>query len=163
MRNMSKKTIIFGVVLCVLLLGFIIKDVNSIEVAKSHHAKALSTIELNDEVTVKEIDIPSIEDDILRNTFQNPRNSENGVYAFYFSEERKYYILFNSKETSFEDIQFNIQADEITVTYNSKELNTDTTTTQVYVIEAENKDSYDTIVLDNNGKHDSFVDVKILN
>ncbi|MBD3109572.1 hypothetical protein IEO70_14585 [Bacillus sp. AGMB 02131] len=157
---MKKKLLIIISLLSIIIVFRIIKDVNAVEIVQSHQAEALSTETLSDEIVVKEIDINSIEDPVFKNTILDTEEADNGLFAFSFSQENKYYILFNGLEKAYSNIEFSFENQNIIVSYNSA-IEEENQMKALYVIERQNRDSYDNILLKNNGKEDAFADLFI--
>lgn len=158
-KQVKKKLLMIILLLSIIIVFRIIKDVNAVEVVQSHRADALSSETLSDEIIVKEIDIESIEDPVFKNTILDTEDADSGLFAFSFSKENKYYILFNGLEKSYSDIAFSFENHNITVTYNSETIEEEDKMKALYVIERQNRDSYDNILLKNNGKVDAFEDL----
>ena len=95
---MKKKLFIVVSLLIIIIIFRIINDVSAVEIMQSHDAEAISTQKISDEIIVKEIDIETIEDPVFKNTILDTENADNGLFAFSFSKQNKYYILFNGKE-----------------------------------------------------------------
>jgi len=159
---MKKKLFIVVSLISIIIIFRIINDVNAVEIMQSHDAEVMSTQEISDEIVVKEIDIESIEDPIFKNTILDTENADNGLFAFSFSKQNKYYILFNGKEKSYSNIEFSFSDQNITVSYTSEAIEEENTMKALYVIERHNQDSYDNILLKNNDAVDAFEDLFIL-
>ena len=159
---MKKKLFIVVSLISIIIIFRIINDVNAVEIMQSHDAEVMSTQEISDEIVVKEIDIESIEDPIFKDTVLDTENADNGLFAFSFSKQNKYYILFNGKEKSYSNIEFSFSDQNITVSYTSEAIEEENTMKALYVIERHNQDSYDNILLKNNDAVDAFEDLFIL-
>ena len=129
---------------------------------QSHDAETISLQEISDEIIVKEIDIETIEDPVFKATILDTKNADNGLFAFSFAKQNKYYILFNGKETAYSDIAFSFSDQNITVSYKSKATEEENSMKALYVIERQNQDSYDNILLKNNDTIDAFEDLFLL-
>lgn len=160
-KQMKKKLLIIISLLSIIIVFRIIRDVNAVEIVQSHQAEALSSETLSDEIVVKKIDINSIEDPVFKNTILDTEEADNGLFAFSFSQENKYYILFNGLEKAYSNIEFSFENQNITVSYNSEAIEEENQMKALYVIERQNRDSYDNILLKNNGKEDAFADLFI--
>ena len=158
---MKKKLLIIISLLSIIIVFRIIRYVNAVEIVQSHRAEALSSETLSDEIVVKEIDINSIEDLVFKNTILDTEEADNGLFAFSFSQENKYYILFNGLERAYSNIEFSFENQNITVSYSSEAIEEENQMKALYVIERQNRDSYDNILLKNNGKEDAFADLFI--
>ena len=156
---MKKKLFIVVSLLIIIIIFRIINDVSAVEIMQSHDAEAISTQKISDEIIVKEIDIETIEDPVFKNTILDTENADNGLFAFSFSKQNKYYILFNGKEKSYSDIEFSFSDQNITVSYTSEAIKEENRMKALYVIERQNQDSYDNILLKNNDKIDAFEDL----
>ena len=159
---MKKKLFIIVSLLSIIIVFRIIRDVNAVEIMQSHDAKAISIQGISDEIIVKKIDIETIEDPVFKNTILDTENADNGLFAFSFAKENKYYILFNGKEKAYSNIEFSFSEQNITVSYKSEAIEEEKKMKALYVIERHNQDSYNTIVLKNNGSEDAFEDLFIL-
>lgn len=158
---MKKKLLVIISLLSIIIVFRIIRDVNAVEIMQSHEAEAISIQEISEEVIVKEIDIETIEDPVFKNTILDTENADNGVFAFSFSKQNKYYILFNGKEKAYSDIAFSFNNQNITVSYKSEAIEEENRMKALYVIERQNQDSYENILLKNNDKADAFEDLFI--
>ena len=90
---MKKKLFIVVSLLSIIIIFRIINDVSAVEIMQSHDAEAISNQKISDEIIVKEIDIETIEDPVFKNTILDTENADNGLFAFSFSKQNKYYIL----------------------------------------------------------------------
>jgi len=159
---MKKKLFIIISLLSIIIIFRIINDVNAVEIMQSHDAETISLQEISDEIIVKEIDIETIEDPVFKATILDTKNADNGLFAFSFAKQNKYYILFNGKETAYSDIAFSFSDQNITVSYKSKATEEENSMKALYVIERQNQDSYDNILLKNNDTIDAFEDLFLL-
>ena len=89
---MKKKLFIVVSLLIIIIIFRIINDVSAVEIMQSHDAEAISNQKISDEIIVKEIDIETIEDPVFKNTILDTENADNGLFAFSFSKQNKYYI-----------------------------------------------------------------------
>ena len=69
--------------------------------------------------------------------------------------------MFNGLEKAYSNIEFSFENQNITVSYNSEAIEEENQMKALYVIERQNRDSYDNILLKNNGKEDAFADLFI--
>ena len=159
---MKKKLFIIISLLSIIIIFRIINDVNAVEIMQSHDAETISLQEISDEIIVKEIDIETIEDPVFKATILDTKNADNGLFAFSFAKQNKYYILFNGKETAYSDIAFSFSDQNITVSYKSNTTEEENSMKALYVIERQNQDSYDNILLKNNDTIDAFEDLFLL-